>query len=49
MSKPARSDEPKVNPFQVKLKIQIPNRYLEFGAIKGVGLSKNTRLRRGES
>jgi len=35
--------------FQIKLKIQMSNRYLEFGIMEVVGISKNIRLRRAES
>ena len=49
MSKLARSDEPKVNQFQIKLNIQMSNRFLEFGIMESVGISKNIWLRRVES
>ena len=49
MSKLARSDEPKVNQFQITLKIQMSDRFLEFGIIECVGTSKNIWLRRVES
>jgi len=35
--------------FQIMLKIQVSDRFLEFGIIEGVGISKNIWLRRIES
>jgi len=40
MSKLARSDEPKVNQFQIKLKIQMSNRFLELGIMKVLAYRK---------
>jgi hypothetical protein len=49
MSKLARGDEPRVNPFQIMLKIQMSDRFLEFGIIEGVAISTNIWSRRVES
>ena len=47
MSKLARSDEPKVNQFQIMLKIQMSDRFLEFGIIEGVWHIKKYMVKEG--
>ena len=46
MSKLVRSDEPKVNQFQIKLRVQMSNKFLRFGVVGGVYMLETIRVRR---
>ncbi len=43
-----RSDEPKVNQFQIKLKVQMSNKFLRSGVTGGVYMLVTIRVRRIE-